>query len=98
MQSPLIVDLFQKIVDGGPSLGDVPVLISMNLFVFERFDERFTGGVRLRRQLHRSATVRTELFGSPTRSTPGTAASSNWLRTRTHGVRIGFTFTTNINN
>jgi hypothetical protein len=76
----------------------IPIFMAVDFFLFKRFNEAFAPGIRLRRQLHRSATVRTELFGSPTRSTPGTAASSNWLRTRTHGVRIGFTFTTNINN
>jgi hypothetical protein len=60
--------------------------------------EAFHVPVGLRRQLHRNATVRVKLFGSLTRSTRGTAASSSWLRIRTHGVKIGSSSTTNINN
>ena len=61
-------------------------------------NDPFNIRTRLCRQLHRNATVQARLSGSLTRSTHGTAASSNWLRTRTHGVKIGSTSTTNISN
>jgi hypothetical protein len=66
--------------------------------LFQRAEESLDASVRLRRQLHRNATVSAEVFKSLTLFTHGTSASSNSLRTRTHGVKIGSTSTTNINN
>jgi len=45
LQPIAIIDLVQKVADGGASLADVMLSAAINLLVFERFHERFRGGV-----------------------------------------------------
>jgi hypothetical protein len=84
--------------DFPPRVKEIPKPTRVQTFIPQLSGETLYVAVGLRRQLHRNATVRVKLFGSLTRSTRGTAASSSWLRIRTHGVKIGSTSTTNINN
>jgi hypothetical protein len=63
-------------------------------FALDRAHPALREGIRMSLQMRRMATLRTDVFESPTRITRCLSECSNWSPAGRTGVKIGFGFTT----
>jgi hypothetical protein len=65
MKSFLIIDTLQELADAGAGVMEVAVFVAIDLFVFQRLHEGFTGRVGQGSQLQLMATLPTVVLKSP---------------------------------